>query len=174
MPPPIFRKYRKNNLDFFMLDYLVQLKHVWQPWYRRWSRKGVKVNMLKSADSGVGIMGVARGGQRSRAPARFLEKTVIFCFERRFSTQNSVIRLKSNILAPPQIFGLTTPLPRGIYLPIWKGTFKVINGRENLCIYYLFPCSFTCISEYNFQNHYMLIAKLINFETWKRHLPLPF
>jgi len=34
---------------------------------------------------------------------------VIFCFERRFSTQNSVIRLKSNILAP-KIFGLATPL----------------------------------------------------------------
>ena len=115
MPPPIFRKYRKNNLDFFMLDYLVQLKHVWQPWYRRWSRKGVKVNMLKSADSGVGIMGVARGGQRSRAPARFLEKTVIFCFERRFSTQNSVIRLKSNILAPPKFLGWLRHCP-GVYI----------------------------------------------------------
>jgi len=38
------------------------------------------------------------------------------CFERRFSKQNSVIRLKSNIFAPPkifdpsQIFVLVTPL----------------------------------------------------------------
>jgi len=38
-----------------------------------------------------------------------LENIVILCFERRFSKQNSVIRLKSNILAPP-IFGLATPL----------------------------------------------------------------
>jgi len=35
---------------------------------------------------------------------------VILCCERHFSKQNSVIRLKSNILAP-QIFGLATPLP---------------------------------------------------------------
>jgi len=41
---------------------------------------------------------------------------VILCFEKRFSKQNSAIRLKSNILAqkkivgPPQIFGLAMPL----------------------------------------------------------------
>jgi len=41
----------------------------------------------------------------------------ILCFERRFSKQNSVIRLKSNIFAPqtfcpfPQIFGMATSLP---------------------------------------------------------------
>jgi len=49
-------------------------------------------------------------------PPKFLENIVILCFERRFSKQNSVIRLKSSILAPPkffgpsQIFGLATPL----------------------------------------------------------------
>jgi len=31
---------------------------------------------------------------------KFLENIVILCFERRFSKQNSVIRLKSNILTP--------------------------------------------------------------------------
>ena len=41
---------------------------------------------------------------------KFLEHIVILCFERRFSKQNSVIRVKSNILPPPQIFGLATPL----------------------------------------------------------------
>jgi len=40
---------------------------------------------------------------------KFLENIVILCFERRFSKQNAVIRLKSNVLAP-QIFGLDTPL----------------------------------------------------------------
>jgi len=44
----------------------------------------------------------SQGAQRSHTP-QFLENIVILCFERRFSKQNSVTRLKSNILAP-QIF----------------------------------------------------------------------
>jgi len=51
------------------------------------------------------------GGQRVHGP-RFIENIVILCFERRFSKQNSVIRLKSNIFAS-QIFGLATPLQLG-------------------------------------------------------------
>jgi len=43
------------------------------------------------------------GEQRGHGPPKFLENIVILCFERRFSKQNSVIRLKSNIL-PPQNF----------------------------------------------------------------------
>ena len=42
-------------------------------------------------------------------PPQIFRKYSHFCFERRFSEQNSLIRLKSNIL-PPQIFGLGTPL----------------------------------------------------------------
>jgi len=53
-------------------------------------------------------IGVVREGQRGHAPQTFLENIVILCFERRFSKQNSVIRLKSNILAPLS-FGLATP-----------------------------------------------------------------
>ena len=45
------------------------------------------------------IIGVARGGKGAMAP-QFLENIVILCFKRRFSKQNSVIRLKSSILAP--------------------------------------------------------------------------
>jgi len=41
-------------------------------------------------------IGVARG---SCLPPKFLENIAILCFEKRFSN-NSVIRLKSNILAP--------------------------------------------------------------------------
>ena len=48
------------------------------------------------------------GGKGTMAPPKFLEN-VILCFERRFSKQNSVIRLKSNILAL-QIFGLAMTL----------------------------------------------------------------
>jgi len=51
------------------------------------------------------------------SPPKVLENIVILCFERRFSKQNSVIRLKSNNLPPPQIFGLATPLNKVIENP---------------------------------------------------------
>jgi len=44
-------------------------------------------------------IGVARGVKGAITP-KFLENIVILCFERPFSKQNSVIRLKSNILPP--------------------------------------------------------------------------
>jgi len=37
-------------------------------------------------------------------PHKYLERIVILCFERRYPQQNSVIRLKSNILVPNQFF----------------------------------------------------------------------
>jgi len=36
---------------------------------------------------------------------KFLQSMVILRFKKRFSKQNSVIRLKSNILAPPKFLG---------------------------------------------------------------------
>jgi len=51
-------------------------------------------------------LGIAKGP----FPPKFLENKVIFCFQRRFSKQNSVTRLKSNILPPKKNFGLATPL----------------------------------------------------------------
>jgi len=45
-------------------------------------------------------IGVARGDKRYMPP-KCSENIVILCFERRFSKQNSVIRLKSSILLPP-------------------------------------------------------------------------
>ena len=57
------------------------------------------------------IIGVARRGrERGHGTPTFLENTVILRFERLFSKQNSVIRLKSNILAPPNFFDPTTAL----------------------------------------------------------------
>ena len=50
------------------------------------------------------FIGVTRGGQRGHTP-KFLENIVTLCLERRFSKQNSVIRPKSNILAPPKFLG---------------------------------------------------------------------
>jgi len=59
-------------------------------------------------------MQLHRRSQGGHAPKTFLENIVILCFERRFSKQNSVIRLKSNIWPPqffsPHVFGLVTPL----------------------------------------------------------------
>ena len=43
----------------------------------------------------------SQGDQRGHGPPKIFENIVILCFERRFSKQNSVIRLKSNILVPP-------------------------------------------------------------------------
>ena len=45
------------------------------------------------------VIGVARVGPTVPWPPKFLEHIVILCFERRYPKQNSVIRLKSNILA---------------------------------------------------------------------------
>jgi len=51
-------------------------------------------------------IGVARGGPKGPwLPRKFLENIVILCFKRRFSKQNSVIRLKSYTLAPTNFFG---------------------------------------------------------------------
>jgi len=43
----------------------------------------------------------SQGGKGAMVPPKFFENIVILCVERRFSEQNSVIRLKSSILAPP-------------------------------------------------------------------------
>jgi len=50
-------------------------------------------------------IGVARGGKRGHGHPKLLENILNLCFERRFSKQNSIIRLKSNILPPQKILG---------------------------------------------------------------------
>jgi len=50
-------------------------------------------------------IGVAKGGPKGHGPPKCLENIVILCFERRFSKQNSVIRLKTNIFPPPKFMG---------------------------------------------------------------------
>ena len=46
-----------------------------------------------------------QGWAKGTMPPQFLENIVILCFEKRFSEQDSVIRLKSNILAPLKYLG---------------------------------------------------------------------
>ena len=50
------------------------------------------------------IIGAARGTKGAMTPQIF-RNIVMLCFERRFSKQNSITRLKSNILAPHKLFG---------------------------------------------------------------------
>jgi len=64
-------------------------------------------------DSTVRRHRCSQGGQKDYGTPRFFENIVILCFEKRFSKQNSVNRLKSYILPTPQIFGLATPLYGG-------------------------------------------------------------
>ena len=68
-------------------------------------------NHWKTLDLVLDI-GEAMGEQRGHEPLIFLENMVILWLKRRFSKQNRVIRLKSNILAP-KIFW---PLPN-----FWAG-----------------------------------------------------
>ena len=64
------------------------------------------------------------------APPKFLEITVIFCFERRFSKQNSVIRLKSNILPPPNSWAGYATVPYCLPSCVWRWSPNV--GRHFL------------------------------------------
>jgi len=70
--------------------------------------RGVRGAMPR-CNQGIGVtsggIGVTRGAKGAMPPPNILENIVIFCFKRRFSKQNSVIRLKSNILAPPKFLG---------------------------------------------------------------------
>jgi len=115
-----------NNLKFIILDYLAAKKSGILDWRRDfcdWSTTSLSVwkvmpsrhlteyNTLRDT---VLHRRRSQGGQRPTP--QFLENIVILGFERRFSKQNSVIRLKSSILTPPkmfgpqQTFGLATPL----------------------------------------------------------------
>jgi len=49
-------------------------------------------------------------GAYGAMPPKFVEHIVVLCFKRQYRKQNSVIRLKSNILPLPKSFGLATLL----------------------------------------------------------------
>ena len=61
-----------------------------------WSMHSGKMESRHTVD-------VARGAQVAMPP-KALAYIVILCFERRYPTQNSVIRLKSNLLTPPKFW----------------------------------------------------------------------
>ena len=79
------------------------------------------------------LIGVARGGPKGPCLSKFSKNMVILCFERRFSKQNRVIRLKWNILAlpifcPPQVFGLAAPL--SLLLDLERNTQQCLVVRN--------------------------------------------
>jgi len=49
-------------------------------------------------------MGVARGIKGAMNPTRFVAYLLVLCFERRYLKQNTVARLKSSILPPPNVW----------------------------------------------------------------------
>jgi len=77
-------------------------------------------------------IGVDRGAKKAMPPQN-LENIVILCFERRFSKQNSVIRLKSNILAPTNFFA-----PKNFLAPqsFWVGYATASNrDKKNAALF---------------------------------------
>ena len=88
---------------------------------------------------GVGTIGVAGRSQEGHDPPKFLENIVILCFERRFSKQNSVIRLKSSILSPPNF--LVPPKFLGWIRHCWESvpTAKKVWERRS----HAFPPHYT-------------------------------
>jgi len=49
-------------------------------------------------------IGVGKGVKEAMPPKKVLENIVILCFQRGFSKQNNVIRVKSNMLLPPNFW----------------------------------------------------------------------
>ena len=78
------------------------------------------------------LIGVAKGGKRRHGHPKFLENIVILYVERRFSKQNGVIRLKSNILPPPNFCaGYATVFT----LKISANKISIIRKDHNILIY---------------------------------------
>jgi len=61
---------------------------------------------MLSAISDIGVVREAQGAM----PPKFVTYMVSLCFERRHPKQNTVTRLKSNILVPQKNFRLAMPL----------------------------------------------------------------
>jgi len=79
------------------------------------------------------------------APPTFLENIVILCIESRFSEQNSVIRLTSNILAPPNICpppnfwaGYATDQSKyATVQPCWYYPYVLFTSVTYLCLCFI-------------------------------------
>jgi len=90
-----------------------------------------------------------------------VEYIVILCFERRFSEQNSVIRLKSNIF-PPTNFWLATPLTRACYICCNYTTKSFLRFRNLLMVC---PQRVVCALAWRQSNHnaWSLVATILRW-----------
>ena len=124
----------------------------------------------------------SQGGPKEPCPPKFLENIVILCFEKRFSKQNSVIHLKSSILAPPkffpknfwagyatapkQSFSLTTRPPAGVLLLRFSLLPRILV-IQLLCFSYLISCTFrgffSILLETKTQKHMELKQNLVEW-----------
>jgi len=94
-------KERKSATDLILG--FAKKKHIQSQFFQTVLHCNLYAACRSQAKTGNVCIGVAREGKVANPPT-FLECRVILCFERRFSKQNSVIRLKSNILAHPNFF----------------------------------------------------------------------
>ena len=107
-----------TNLQRFILYYHSRRFVAWDCWtHTTWQLMQEDSDMLiavshvhlyfvkrRMSDSVAMLIGVDRGRPKGPCPPKFLENIVILCFETRFSKQNSTIRLKWNILVPPNFW----------------------------------------------------------------------
>ena len=74
-------------------------------------------------------IGIARG-PREPCASQIFRTYGHLCFERRYHKQNSVIRLKSNILSPKKIFGSLKIF--GLAMPLRQSNSRLGNRQKNL------------------------------------------
>jgi len=79
----------------------------------------------------------SQGGQRSHALPKFLENVVILCFERCFSKQNSVIRLKSSTFPPKFLVWLRHCLKVGLVSSFHKTCIPKLDRQCVSSVYFL-------------------------------------
>ena len=105
-------------------------------------------------------IGVASGGPKGPCPPKIFRTYSHLYFERRFSKQNSVIRLKSNIL-PPKIFGLATPLLRYRLSKgrLIKAAMDVLSRRKTWCFSTLLLQARSLLAQW-YRNRWTIAQKL--------------
>ena len=116
----------------------------------RWWRHGggIHPSILSKGEQRGQWHRCSQGGPSGPCPPKFFKNIVILCFERRFSKQKSVIRLKLNSLLPPNFWAglrhwwwclFIKGLGAGKFL-VWQKIFVRIfpNFHERfLCNFYL-------------------------------------
>jgi len=85
-------------------------------WQTRWINQRIVAFNLDTTNAAAPNHKRSQGAKEPWPP-KFLENIFILSFKRRFSKQNSVIRLKSNILAPTKFLGWLRHCPQ---LLQWK------------------------------------------------------